>query len=220
MLKMEPVKRSQLTSQVIERIKEYIQANRLEAGVQLPGERELTRALGVSRNVTREAIRALQATGILDVRPGNGVFVADFDYGEIASHMNFALSRRETEFRHWLQARIVLEEGILQVVVKMITPEQISELGAIVGRMEQTESYEDVALADMAFHHKLAQITGNPVLVEMMSFLTRFFKEGEQLRGSQFGGAEDHRKILEALKQRDGQEAGRLMKEHINLWNI
>lgn len=219
-VQMEPIKRSQLTSQVIDRVKAYIKSNQLKAGMRLPGERELARTLGVSRNVTREAIRALQATGILDIQPGNGIFVADFDYGEIASHMNFAISRQENQFAHWVEARIVLEQGVLELVAQKITPAQIERLEEGIRRMECTESYEADEAADLEFHRALAEMTENPVLIEMTSFLTHFFREGRRLKGRQFGGAEGHRQIVEALKRRDGKEAGRLMREHLKRWSV
>lgn len=219
MLQMEPIRRSQLTSQVIDRVKQYIQANHLQAGTRLPGERELARTLGVSRNVTREAVRALQATGILDIQPGNGAFVANFDYKEIAAHLNFAIGRQDHQFKHWVEARIVLERSVLDLAARKITPEQVQRLEAAIRRMECAESYEADAVADVEFHCGLVEITENPVLIELMSFLNRFFQEARRFKGERFGGADGHRQILDALQRGDGQEAGRLMEEHLRRWN-
>jgi DNA-binding FadR family transcriptional regulator len=98
-IEIAPVQRAQLTEQVIERIKEYIEANDLRPGAKLPGERELSQSLGVSRNVTREAIRALQATGILDIQPGNGIFVAEFGFEALANHFNFVIRSQQHQLQ-------------------------------------------------------------------------------------------------------------------------
>ncbi len=219
MLEMEPVKRSQLTTQVIDRIKQYIESNQLQAGAQLPGERELARTLGVSRNVTREAIRALQATGILDIRPGNGVFVADFNYGDITAHLSFAIGRQPREFRHWVEARAVMERAIVELATPRITPAQIERLEASIRQLDRAESFEADMAADLDFHRCLVEVTGNPVLMELMSFLAQFFQEARRLKGSRFGGVDEHRAVIAAIKRKDAKEAGRLMEEHVKRWN-
>jgi DNA-binding FadR family transcriptional regulator len=219
MLEIEPVKRSQLTSQVIDRIKTYIESNQLEAGAKLPGERELARTLGVSRNVTREAIRALQATGILDIQPGNGVFVAEFDYGEITSHLSFAIGRKAQGFKHWVEARAAMERAIVELAVPRITPAQIERLEASIEQLDRAESFEEDMAADLEFHRCLVEVTGNPVLIELMSFLAQFFQEASRLKGSRFGGVDEHREVIAAIKQKNAKEAGRLMEEHIRRWN-
>lgn len=218
MLELQPVKRTQLTSQVIDQIKTYIAANGLSAGAQLPGERELARTLGVSRNVTREAIRALQATGILDIRPGNGIFVAEFDYGGITSHLSFAISRQEHEFKHWVEARAIMESAIIELATEHITPKQIKQLETLVDQLDRAGHTDNIS-PDLAFHRQIVEITGNPVLIMLMSFLTQFFEEASKLKGLHFDGRNAHRQILEAIRQKKGKEAGRIMEAHIRCWN-
>jgi DNA-binding GntR family transcriptional regulator len=55
--------------------------------------------------------------------------------------------------------------------------------------------------------------------MEMMNFLTEFFREATRINGSGFGGADEHRRILKAMKRKNGDEAGRLMEAHILRWN-
>lgn len=213
-----PVQRTQLTSQVIERVRSYIEDNNLNAGDKLPGERDLAKALGVSRNVTREALRALQATGILDIQPGNGAFVADFNYAEISGHLSFGIGRQPQQFKHWVEARAVIECAVMPIVAQYIKPSDLDKLEKTIIQMEQSESYDEDMAADLAFHRGLVEITLNPVLIEMVSFLGQFFSEASRIKGSSFGGADDHKKILDALRRKDADEAGRLMDAHIKTW--
>ena len=97
-----PVRRVNLMAQVIESLKAYIVENNLTAGSRLPTEKELITMLGVSRNILREALKSLQAVGLIEIRVGDGTYVTDFDYSRIMSHISSVLARKRTDLRYFI----------------------------------------------------------------------------------------------------------------------
>ena len=69
------VSQSRVSDQVVQQILDLVEEGELKPGEQLPGERELTQQLSISRSAVREAIRLLEAQGLLEVRPGKGTFI-------------------------------------------------------------------------------------------------------------------------------------------------
>ena len=224
-ISMEPVQRSQLTEQVIERIKSYIEDNGLQAGAKLPGERDLAEALNVSRNVTREAVRALQATGILEIQPGNGIFVAEFGFEALANHFSFVIRCQKHQMQHLIEARVMFENGILELAAKRIQPHDIERLEQAARRIANTKTSEEDVQAEIEFHCLLVRITGNPILAEFSEFFNRFFREIHQLGGVRFNfpdsirrDEQEHWEIVQALKRKDVKRAQGISERSIRRW--
>lgn len=220
-----PVQRAQLTEQVIEHIKEYIEANDLRPGAKLPGERDLAKALGVSRNVTREAVRALQATGILEIQPGNGIFVAEFGFEALANHFTFVIRHQQHQMKHLIEARLMFENGILELVAGRLKPADIALLEKAAHRIGNAKNSEEDLAADLEFHEHLVHATGNPVLMEFATFFNRFFQEGQKVIGNVFGtpevqkaDAQEHLELVRALQQNDVLQAKAILEKSIRRW--
>lgn len=221
-LEMEPVRRTPLPGQVMERIKQYIELHDLQPGARLPGERELAKALGVSRTVMREALQSLQAIGVLDIQPGNGVFVTAVSFENLTRHLGFAIQRQPHQMDHLVEARIIFERGVLELVAQNATPEQINSLEEVIKRMEKAATREEEFETDLEFHRRLVQMTNNPVLMEFTSLLTRFFREGREVVGQGKTIQEDakeHRKLINALKKKEVARAQAILEKGIRAWN-
>jgi len=220
-----PVQRAQLTEQVIEHIKEYIEANNLLPGAKLPGERDLAVALGVSRNVTREAVRALQATGILEIQPGNGIFVAEFGFEALANHFSFVIRHQQHQLKHLIEARLMFENGILELAAGRLKTADINLLEKAARRIGNAKTSEEDLAGELEFHEHLVRVTGNPVLMEFATFFNRFFQEGQEAIGSAFGtpevqkaDAQEHLDLVKALQQNDAPLAKAILEKSIRRW--
>jgi GntR family transcriptional repressor for pyruvate dehydrogenase complex len=214
------LKRVNLTAQVMETVKQYIVDNDLRPGTRLPTERELTANLGISRNVLREALKSLQAIGLIEIRVGDGMFVCDFDYASVMSHISFAVSRTRRELKHFMYAREIIEVGAIDSIVSNITDGDIRNLECILEGYEQAKTFEDNARVELGFHQALLAISGNPVLAEFGRFLGRFFIEVLYFRGKGRTAArqDQHGTLLNALRNRDLEESKRLMRLHVLSW--
>lgn len=220
--KLEPVKRTSLTSQVMEAVKSYIIDNNLQPGDRLPTEKELTATLGVSRNILREALKSLEAVGLIQIKVGDGMYVSDFDYSSVVTHISFALARNGQELEHFLQARLIIEVGALDLVVERLTDADIEMLEKHNANVKNAGNVEERAEADLEFHRYLLAIAGNPVLNEFGTFLAMFFTETQSLtdRHSTQITASAHGALIEALRSRDAELAKDIMRKHILTWKV
>ncbi len=218
--KLEPLKRTSLTSQVMEAVKSYIVDNNLQPGDRLPTEKELVTTLGVSRNILREALKSLEAVGLIEIKVGDGMYVSDFDYSSVVTHISFALARNGKELEHFLEARLVIEVGALDFVVERLSEDDIRGLEQLNARVSKAENVEERAQADLEFHKSLLAIAGNPVLNEFGAFLARFFTETQALtdRHNTQVTASAHWALIEALRNRDVDAAKQIMRKHILTW--
>jgi GntR family transcriptional regulator, transcriptional repressor for pyruvate dehydrogenase complex len=74
---VEPIKSTRIYEEIVRQIKAMIGEGRLKSGDQLPPERELAEKFLVSRTSVREALRALESLGLVEIRPGEGTFVRE-----------------------------------------------------------------------------------------------------------------------------------------------
>ena len=219
--KFVPVRRVNLTSQVMESVKRYIVDNDLRPGDRLPTEKELVADLRVSRNILREALKSLEAVGLIQIRVGDGMYVCEFDYATVLNHISFAVSRTKQELKHFMHARVVIEVGALQFIVSRIEDEDIARLESILDRYEQAATLEQSAKIDLEFHQRLLAISRNPVLAEFGTFLGRFFIEALYFVcvDPKPHTSSAHRELLDALRDRDLARAGEIMRAHILTWD-
>lgn len=219
--------RRQILHQVVqERIKRFIIDHGYQPGDPLPAEAELARELGVSRPSLREAMKALQAVGVVEPRHGSGTYVGQVSLMQLTDGLTFRaridLRQRGTSARtlsELLQLRQVIESGLMASVAPVLTPAQLDELDAIVTRMEARAARgEPFPEEDWAFHEGLYRPLGNQLLLELVqAFWDVFFLLRNELapaRETPELTALSHRAILEALRRGDAAAASQLMTDH------
>lgn len=218
--KIEPVRRVNLASQVMDSVKNYITRNDLRPGDRLPREKDLTARLGVSRNILREALKALEAVGVIEIKVGDGMYVSDFDYSTMVSHISFALARKHQEMGHFIQARLVIELGALDLVMENLDDTSMRRLEQSAAAIEAAGSLEETVELDLQFHKDVLSVARNPILMEFGSFLGQFFAEAKRRAGSEAKqrAMKGHGELLDALRARDLDRARDSMKRHIMSW--
>ena len=217
---MTPVRRTNLTSQVMDAIKDYIATNNLGPGSRLPSEKDLTLSLNVSRNILREALKSLEAVGLIEIKVGDGMYVSHFDYTSVVDHISYVLKRHEPVVQHFIEARLIVEVGSLDLAAPNVTDEMLSRLDHLTDVLENAPTLEDGTQADLSFHLELLEASKNPVMMEFGSFLVNFFMKARTLVGSEkrFAAARGHRELVAALRARDAQTAKAVMVAHIGTW--
>jgi len=217
---MTPVRRTNLTSQVMDAIKDYIATNNLGPGSRLPSEKDLTLSLNVSRNILREALKSLEAVGLIEIKVGDGMYVSHFDYTSVVDHISYVLKRHEPVVQHFIEARLIVEVGSLDLAAPNVTEEMLLRLDHLTDVLENAPTLEDGTQADLSFHLELLEASKNPVMMEFGSFLGNFFMKARTLVGSEkrFAAARGHRELVAALRARDAQTAKAVMVAHIGTW--
>lgn len=219
---MEPIRRINLTSQVMESVKSYIIENDLQAGDRLPTEKELMAMLGVSRNILREALKSIEAVGLIEIRVGDGTYVADFDYANVMSAVSFAISRTKQEMKHFVESRLIIEVGAIEGIVSNVQDSDIEELDKLLKGYDGAKSVSEAANWDMKFHEKLLSISYNPILCEFGSFLAKFFMEAQHFvtLEKKPDTATSHRDLLMAIKEKNKKLARQILRKHILTWDV
>src|SRR5687768_1187938 len=135
---IEPLEREQrLYERVVEKVLELISSGAWKPGFRLPSERELSEAFGVSRTVVREAVKALEARGVLESATGSGVSVRRADFNMVSRSLQtyMQLSNKDDfEFR-LNEVRRVLEVEMVALAAGRITSEQRTKLHQICQQM-------------------------------------------------------------------------------------
>ena len=158
-----------LTDLFVQQVENMILSGELKVGEKLPGERELSARMGVSRPVISAGLTELEKLGFVEVRPRQGAFVCDYRRkGTIETLI--AIMRynggimRHNEVSSLMQVRGVLEKLCMQLVIERAANEEIQSVGALVDAIGAAQTPEDSAEAVFEFHHELAVLSGNMLL--------------------------------------------------------
>lgn len=226
MNRLTPVNKVGLTGQVLEKIRNYIDDAGFPPGTKLPSEREFAERLGVSRGITREALKALQAMGVVDIRVGDGTYVAVRDYGALFDHITGKMPLSLEDSRCLLESRMGFECAALELATQRVTDEELKRMEESIVRMERAPNLEEKVQADMDFHSILLHAAHNPIVAEMCGFLRWYFLKGIPT----IGGVEldegllpelvrkdavEHRAVLNALRERNSEVGRRMMTQHL-----
>ncbi|MGW8889039.1 FadR/GntR family transcriptional regulator [Streptomyces sp. NPDC055749] len=213
-------------AQDIERqIKELILERRLAPGDVLPTEAELMEIFGVGRVSVREALKALQAVNVVEIRRGFGTFVGSLSLSPFAEGLAFRAAVRhrlgEPGLLELMKVREALEAGLVGSVTAGIPAADLAVLRGLVARMESEARTGTVARStDRAFHLALYASLDNHLLSEV---LDAFWAAMDRVREDLDDGHQDpevtcaqHREIVEALAAADGARAVRAMRTHFD----
>src|SRR5215212_6295843 len=136
-----PLEREQrLYERVVGKVLELISSGAWKPGYRLPPERELSESFGVSRTVVREAVKALEARGVLESTTGSGVSVRQVDFNMVSQSLKtyMQLANRDDFEIRLNEIRRVLEVEMVALAAGRITPEQRTQLWQICQQMRAT----------------------------------------------------------------------------------
>ena len=213
--------RERLYEQVAGHVEELISDGRLQAGDQLPGERELTEKLGVARGVVREAMKVLAARGLIQVEPGRGTFVVELGAGSVSDHLGRYLRIGKPSHNDLIEFRRVLEVEIAYLAAQRIEAKDLAELEQAIVEMDRhISSPEEYVEADQDFHLVLARATHNSLFPLLIEVIADLMQESRRLifrvSGAPQRGQEWHRQIYAALTRGDPQAAREAMRCHMD----
>ena len=198
-----------LTDEAIDKIKAMIVAGELAPGSRLPKEEILAGQLGLSRSSLREAVRALTAMRILITRQGDGTYVSSLEPHLLLESLSFAadVSQGRTALQ-LLQVRRLLEPQATGLAAALLRPDELQELRELLDQGRSASTVEEFVAHDTAFHLRIVEAVGNPVLSMLLRVLSTRTQRVRIIRGSRTRQAldnahQDHEEILRALQSRD-----------------
>jgi GntR family transcriptional repressor for pyruvate dehydrogenase complex len=222
------VSRSHTYELVLERIEEQIVARNLRVGDRLPAERDLATQLGVSRSSVREAVRILQAQGVVTTAvgtgPQSGTVIAALPAEALTRVLRLHLALASFELAELIDARVTLERSSVGLAARLATQEDLAQLRTLLEQMDDPSVSRDRFNAlDADFHVALARASHNRLVSDVTVALRNSLRgpiqqsfglidDWDSLRVSL---VEDHHAIFEAVENGDADTAAGRIESHI-----
>lgn len=219
MVKLEPIESTErLYVRVARRISDLVKTGQVKPGDRLPSERDLAEMLNVSRPSVREAMIALEVSGIIEVRMGNGIFVSEQNPSLSTDLVDGGVGPFEI-----LEMRLLLEPEVCALAAERISEDGLRRLSAIYADMVKFNGTPAMENADEEFHNLIADASENNAMAKTVHWLWRLRGQSGFSRGYHrliveegvFPMLEEHKAIYEALKARDAEAAREAMRSHL-----
>lgn len=218
------VSRETVSELVVQQIVGLISEKALKPGQRLPSERDLCAALSVGRTSVREALKSLQAMGVLESRNNTGSFVAAGGVF-LERAFNLGLGLNGQNVNDIIETREMLETNAAYWAAKRATPQNISNLRSLLKEMgharNEIEAFREL---DVRFHLEIADATQNIILISMVQTMRQHLISWLQKRlSADMKGRErlvevsleQHNTIFDFIRRGDGEPARKAMAFHI-----
>jgi GntR family transcriptional repressor for pyruvate dehydrogenase complex len=213
-----------LYKRIASHVRELIETKQLRPGERLPAERDLARMLGVSRVPIREAMRTLSAQGLVEIRRGQGMFVASSSVEATVDQLTNALLKQRDLLSELFAVRRLLEPASAQWAAARREPEDVAKLERLLADMERAGNqdppdYETIGERDTQLHVEIAAAANNRVLVRIMQAIQDLHREqletSLRYRDRVHDTHKDHSRIVRAIVAGDPVEARSAMLDHL-----
>jgi DNA-binding FadR family transcriptional regulator len=222
------IQRRKLYEDVLDRLMVRIRSGELQPGAHLPSEREIMEADGVGRPAVREALQALERSGIVEIAHGERARVvvptAQKLIAQVAGGAAHLLRSQPDMLKHLKEARVFLETNVARKAAECATEEQVALLRQKV--QAQRDAIGDLTAfihRDMEFHSAIADIGGNPIFPAIVQSLfqwaNEFYQPMVRAAGAEQITLAEHEAIVDAIASHDGDGAALAMERHLNRAN-
>ncbi len=215
-----PIKSTRIYEEIVRQVKQMIAEGRLKSGDRLPPERELAEKFVVSRTSVREALRALESLGLIEIRPGEGTFVRQVSIDVLVEPLALLMTSQREALGELFEARRLLEPALAALAATRVTRDEIQEMDRILEEQAKEIAAGKTGLAqDAAFHGAIGAAAHNRAITRIahavMDLLTQSREESLNTPGRPTQSHQDHRRILAAITARDERAARQAMLEHL-----
>ena len=205
---------------IIKQIKDLLISGQLKPGDKLPPERKLSEKLGVGRTHVREAIRKLEFYGILKTRPQSGSYVAAIGISALESMISDILRIDSYSFQSLVETRVMLEMNSIELACERRTDQDLIQLEISLNNyLEKALRGINAVDEDFLFHLAIAEAGKNKVLKSLLLIIVpdilsnySIFKVCDTVTSK---ALDEHRNMLQFIKERNSEKAGEVMKEHL-----
>jgi len=223
-----PIQKRKIYQEVLDRLMRRIESGEIRPGDQLPPERELMEVYGVGRPAIREALQAMERSGIVEISHGERARVviptAQDLIAQIGSGARHLLQVQPDTLEHLKQARIFLEAGTARMAAERATPDDVALLRQ---RIEEHRAAvppnEGFLQRDMAFHREIARISGNPIypaIVEaIFQWASAYYQPMVRAPGAESLTLEEHTRLVDAIEAHDASAAEEAVRAHLSRSN-
>lgn len=220
---MNKVGKVSVIDEVVHQIGELIRSGRYNPGEKLPTEDTFRVQLGVGRSTVREAIRILQAQGLVEIKPGRGAFVYNTD-DYTAKMVREWFMEKETEIQELMEARLAIESAAISLVVSRVTDGSLDRIKAAHEDFKSAASGQDspqLAALDESFHNAIIEAADNRYLSRIGHLigdsLREYRKRSLSVEGSAFNALRSHDDLVKYIAERNEAAAIEALRKHVEI---
>lgn len=214
------VKKVRISETVVDQILDLIEDGSLKVGDQLPGERDLVNQLQVGRASVREALRILEAQGVIEVRPGKGTFVVGENIEGDEGIVQWFKQHIDEEY-DFLEVRDALDRKAAVLAAQRASESDVAAMTELLQEADECLERGDLdgmVSLDKQFHCSIAESSGNDMLCHLLVSVHEAMVNPRRslirLKGRAAVSQKEHYAILEAIRQRDPEAAERAISAH------
>lgn len=225
------IKAKKIYEEVAETLHEMIRTGNLQPGDRLDSVQQLSENFQVSRSAVREALSALKAMGLVDIKQGEGTFIKSFDAHQMVFPLSTAILMNKEDISNLLEVRKIIEIGTVTSAARNRTTEDLTKMQEILKEMGLPSQDEELGeKVDFEFHTAISEASHNPLLSifldQVSGLMFETMKETRRIwlysmqttREKLF---HEHMKIYEAIAEQDEVKAKQAMLYHLeNVENI
>ncbi|SDZ67569.1 GntR family transcriptional regulator, transcriptional repressor for pyruvate dehydrogenase complex [Evansella caseinilytica] len=219
------IRTRKIYEEVTESLVEMIKRGDFHPGDKLDSVQQLAENFQVGRSAIREALSALRAMGLVEMRQGEGTYIKEFDPQLLTLPVNAAFLMKVDDVKNLLEVRKILEVGAAYTAARKRTDKDVESIEKILAEMEHIVGNEELGeKADFEFHMAIAKASKNTLLMSLMSNVSemmvitmretrRLWLYSEQTTWERL--YQEHKLIFEAIKKQDGALAQQRMLDHL-----
>ncbi len=219
-----------VVTKITEQITNAIIAGELKPGDRLPPETELCQSMGVGRNSIREAVKILEAYGIVYIKRAEGTFVSDSYSQNMLDPMIYGVILQERNWEQIIGFRKVIDYGILYLGCRTFGKQQLDEVKGSLDSFEKIIhkkdcSTEEIIKADNEFHKSIVKAVKNELLVSIADYIERFTLPSRLETTKEMLKRNDiehmmvlHQQIYDVLEKRNIELIEQTVEKHYELW--
>ena len=225
--KIKPIEKFILVDQVIAKIAALIENGDLKPGDFLPGERILSERLVISRTSLRQALKALNVLGVLDIIPGKKTYIKNSFSDILINPFRFIKAVHAIKIKEIFEARRILEEGLVQKAAKKAKGHDIDKIKTYLDMSEQNlENKSEFIYAEFLFHQCIFKTANNNILTAVMHSVNDLlivlekYEKDYLTTDDRRQSFKQHVEIYNAIKEKNPEKARLAMNKHLNTMEL
>lgn len=220
---VKPIKKINVAEQAINKIYELVKEKNLKAGDRLPPERELVKILEISRSSLREAIRALEMIGVINVTQGRGMVIETTKISNsIIKPLAFSIILNKNTFLELFEARKLIEVECAGLAAERISTSELKKIKEIYNLLIKHQKNREKSIKyEIKLHEEITEIAKNNVLRDILSSIKKLLRESRDTtvpsQGVTLKTINCHEKLIQAFEEKDSSKARKLMFKHLDI---
>jgi GntR family transcriptional repressor for pyruvate dehydrogenase complex len=219
-LEIKPIEKLVLIDHIIEAIGHLIASGKLKPGDVVPSERMLSNLMKVSRNSIRQALKALDVLGVLEIKPGARTYLNTSLSNLLINPMKFMTLLHDLKIKELFQTRKIIEVELAKLAAVNAVEEDLAAMNDALEKARSNIKNKSKYLKyEMIFHECIFKSSGNRILTALMASINNLLLESRERTVKLFPdlslSLKQHFEIYQSIKEKNPEKAGLLMFEHL-----